>query len=164
MYVLAVDSDTAVPGAIPLVWLERLDRETDHEVWAVGDQELAAETALPGDEGALARYRRRWGDPTDHVEDWLVGEEWADRPADAPAPDVVTALAAYEREGRPPARHQRLRLLSTLTPDAAERVVVVDGNADYLADWTYYYPWEFRDALDEGTIDFDLPLEAEGPR
>lgn len=157
MHVFAVDRDASAAGtAIPLEWLEHLAGETDHEVWATGDQSLAREAGIPGDEEALARYRERWGDPADHTEDWLVGEEWADRPPTAPDPDIVTALAAYEREGHRPARHQRLRLLTALFPDA-ERVAVADRNVDYLEGWRYYYPWEFRGGLKDGTVDVGLP-------
>lgn len=159
MYVFAIGSDTAVGGAVPLERLERLARETDHEVWATGDQSLALEAEMPGDDEALARYRERWGDPTDHAEDWLVGEKWADRPPTAPDPDVVTALAAYEREGHRPARHQRLRLLSALFPDA-DHVAVCDRNVGYLEGWRSYYPWEFRAALEDGLINTELPLKA----
>ncbi|MFC4986472.1 hypothetical protein [Saliphagus infecundisoli] len=159
MYVFAVGSDTAVGGPIPIEWLEGLARGTDHEVWATGDQSLARETGIPGDDEALARYRERWGDPTDHAEDWLVGEEWADRPPTAPDPDVVTALAAYEREGHPLAGHQHLRLLSALFPDA-DHVAVRDRDVDYLEGWRSYYPWEFRAAIEDGLVDIEHPLEA----
>ncbi|MFC4986720.1 hypothetical protein [Saliphagus infecundisoli] len=128
-------------------------------MWAAGDQSLTRETAIPGDDEALDRYRVRWGDPTDHTEDWLVGEEWADRPASAPNPDVVTALAAYAREGRPPARHQRLRLLLALFPHA-DHVAVCDRDVDYLEDWRSYYPWEFKEALEDGLVDAALAPEA----
>lgn len=158
MYVFAVGSDTAVGGAVPLEWLERLARETCHEVWITGDQSLAQETEIPGDDEALARYRQHWGDPTDHDEDWLVGEEWTNRPPTAPDPDVVTALAAYEREGHRPARHQRLRLLSALFPDA-DYVAVCDRDIGYLEGWRSYYPWEFKAALEHGAIDTELGLE-----
>ena len=61
MKVVAFDRDrtveTGIPsGPVPLGWVRYLARETDHEVWAIGNQALTREAGIPGIAEAVDRH------------------------------------------------------------------------------------------------------------
>ena len=41
---------------VPLAWVRHLAHETDHEVWAIGNQTLKGEADIPGIEELAERY------------------------------------------------------------------------------------------------------------
>lgn len=66
MLVFAFDRDRTVDvnpprdrRAVPLAWVRHLAHETDHEVWAIGNQRLADEADIPGVAEALERHPDR---------------------------------------------------------------------------------------------------------
>lgn len=63
MKVFAFDRDETVDvnppegrRAVPLGWVRHLAHETDHEVWAIGNQRLTDEADIPGLEEAMTRF------------------------------------------------------------------------------------------------------------
>lgn len=61
MKVFAFDRDATVDsgtpaGPVPLSWVRHLAHGTDHEVWAIGNQALVGEAAIPGIRDVLARH------------------------------------------------------------------------------------------------------------
>lgn len=105
MNVYAFDRDSTVDvnppddgsRAVPLEWIRHLAHETDHVVWATGNQALTDEADIPGDREAVEQYRARWGDPSDHVDRRPASNlEVQVLPGpDAPAPDLTTAVHQY---------------------------------------------------------------------
>lgn len=162
-FVFAFDRDDAVnsspkTGPIPVEWVRHLAHETDHEVWATGNQKLADEADVPGTAELLELYAERWGDPKEHFEarSHPKVESREGLPADAPDPDIVSTV--YSREGHPPprgfpaddslTRGQRLRLLHALFPDHDKHVVIDNKYLGHLADWTHFYPEEFVELVE----------------
>lgn len=48
--------DTGLPeGPVPVEFVQMLAEETDHEVWATGNQALTNEAGIPGKEEAVSR-------------------------------------------------------------------------------------------------------------
>ena len=86
--------------AVPLEWVRHLGHETDHAVYAIGNQKLTEEAAIPGVVDIVGRHPDEW-------ETWLAGKQ----------PDGY-----YERF---PTRRERLSLIGDLHPDA-DRYVVID--------------------------------------
>jgi hypothetical protein len=73
MYVLAFDRDWTVDvnphphrDAVPLEWVRYWAHEAEHEVWAIGNQDLVEEADIPG---TVESVRRRDG----HIE--VLGEQ-----------------------------------------------------------------------------------------
>ena len=74
MKVFAFDRDETVDTnppknrpAVPLTWVRHLAHETDHEVWAIGNQMLRGEADIPGVSEAYARLPsddHHFGDPS----------------------------------------------------------------------------------------------------
>lgn len=170
-FVFAFDRDDAVTsspktGPVPIEWVRYLAHETDHEVWATGNQALKEEANVPGTEEMIELYRERWGDPRAHFEGRTHPkvERREGLPADAPDPDVVSAV--YLHEGHPAPRgftsgdsldrDQRLRLLAALFPNHDEHVVIDNKYLGYLTEWTHYYPDEFVELVE--TLDPLLEL------
>ncbi len=139
MQVFAFDRDFTVdvnpyPGreAVPLAWVRHLAHETDHAVYAIGNQDLAAEAAIPGVVDIVGRHPDDWNR-------WL-GEKRPD--------------GRYERF---PDRRERLALIADLHPDADGYVVVDDLDLSDVDGWDHYHAWDFVPALRRGDIDPSLP-------
>jgi len=134
MKVFAFDRDDTVDvsppherEAVPLAWVRHLAHETDHEVWAIGNQRLVEEADVPGVAEAIERH------PT------------------ATRPDSGGSTTSRF------SRAERVRLVGELFPDAEEHVVVDDVYLKHMDGWTHYYPWEFVAAAEEGTLGVSLP-------
>jgi hypothetical protein len=63
MMVFAFDRDWTVDvnphpqhEAVPLTWVRHLAHDTNHEVWAIGNQDLKDEADIPGIEALAERY------------------------------------------------------------------------------------------------------------
>lgn len=139
MLVFAFDRDWTVDvnphpdhEAVPLEWVRHLAHETPHAVYAIGDQALAEEAAIPGVVDVVGRHPDDW-------ERWLGGKQ----------PD-----GRYERF---PLRGERLSLIADLHPDADGYVVVDDLDLSGVDGWAHYHAWEFVLAVERGEIDPDLP-------
>lgn len=139
MRVYAFDRDFTVDvnphpdrPAVPLAWVRHLAHETDHEVWAIGNQDLTHEAEIPG----MDDLRRRLADGRDaNPDDGATGarvDEW-------------------------PERRERLRLLERLFPDADGYVVVDDADLSDVDGWTHYHAWDFVEAAESGRLSPDLP-------
>jgi len=139
MHVFAFDRDWTVDvnphphhEAVPMAWVRQLAHETDHAVYAIGNQDLAAEAAIPGVVDIVGRHGDDW-------DDWLGGKQ----------PD-----GRYERF---PSRRERLGLIADLHPDAEGYVVVDDLDLSDIDGWEHYHAWEFVPAVKRGDIDPALP-------
>ena len=139
MQVFAFDRDWTVDvnphpnrEAVPLEWVRHLAHETDHAVYAIGNQDLADEAAIPGVVDIVGR----------HPDDWTtwLGDKGPD--------------GRYERF---PTRRERLALIAELHPDAEEYVVVDDLDLRDVAGWDHYHAWEFVPAVERGDVDPRLP-------
>jgi hypothetical protein len=116
MYVLAFDRDWTVDvnphprhDAVPLEWVQYWARETEHEVWAIGNQDLVDEAEISG---TVESIWRRDGD--------------------------IKALGAQDEHGYYewwPDRDERLHILAELFPDATEYVVVDDLDLSHVDGW-----------------------------
>ena len=139
MLVFAFDRDWTVDvnphpqhDAVPLEWVRYVAHETDHRVYAIGNQTLAEEAAIPGVVDIVGRHSDEW-------EQWL-GEKQSD--------------GYYERF---PARRERLALIADLHPDADGYVVIDDIDLSDVDGWEHYHAWEFVLAVERGAIDPELP-------
>ncbi|MCU4718926.1 adaptin protein [Halapricum hydrolyticum] len=139
--VLAFDRDRTVDvnppadrSAVPLSWIEHWANETDHEVWAIGNQRLKSEAGIPGVREAVMRLENEWyrefneTDDDEHVDGW-------------------------------PRRARRVEMLAELFPDADDYLVVDDKDLSYIEDWTHYYPWEFVDVVRSGDVDLEVTAD-----
>jgi len=138
MYVLAFDRDWTVDvnphprrEAVPLQWVRHWAHDTEHEVCAIGNQDLVEEADIPG---TVESIRRRDGDID------ALGEQ--------------NASGYYEWW---PDRAERLHILAELFPDADEYIVVDDLDRSHVDGWTHYHAWNFLDAIDEGYLDLTVP-------
>jgi hypothetical protein len=143
MIVFAFDRDFTVDlnphptrQAVPLDWVQTLAHETHHRVYAIGNQDLADEAAIPGVVDIVGKHPDDWGD-------WL-GDK---RPN-----------GYYERF---PERRERLDLIADLHPDASDYVVVDDLDLSDVDDWDHYHAWEFVPAVKRGDIHPELPWVGE---
>ncbi|ERH10173.1 MAG: hypothetical protein J07HX64_01944 [halophilic archaeon J07HX64] len=139
MQVFAFDRDFTVdvnpyPGreAVPLGWVRHLAHETGHAVYAIGNQDLAAEAAIPGVVDIVGRHPDDW-------DRWLGDKRPNGR---------------YERF---PERRERLALIADLHPDADGYVVVDDIDLSDVDGRDHYHAWDFVPALRRGDIDPLLP-------
>jgi hypothetical protein len=139
MLVFAFDRDWTVdvnphPGheAVPLEWVRHLAHETPHAVYAIGNQTLAEEAAIPGVVDVVGRHPDDWNR-------WL-GEKRPD--------------GRYEEF---PRRRERLSLIADLHQDADGYVVVDDLDLSDVDLWEHYHAWEFVPAVERGEIHPDLP-------
>ncbi|GAA0529162.1 HEAT repeat domain-containing protein [Halorubrum aquaticum] len=139
MLVFAFDRDWTVDvnphprhDAVPLEWVRHLAHETPHAVYAIGNQTLTEEAAIPGVVDVVGR----------HPDDW---DEWlGDKQPDG----------RYEQF---PLRRERLALIADLHPDANGYVVVDDLDLSDVDEWDHYHAWEFVPAVERGQIHPDLP-------
>ena len=139
MIVFAFDRDWTVDvnphprhEAVPLQWVRHLAHETSHAVYAIGNQDLAKEAAIPGVVDIVGRHEDDW-------EQWLGGKLPSGR---------------YEQF---PKRRERLSLIADLHPEADEFVVIDDLDLSDVDGWEHYHAWEFVPAVKQGVIDPDLP-------
>jgi HEAT repeat protein len=139
MLVFAFDRDWTVDvnphprhDAVPLEWVRHLAHETPHAVYAIGNQTLAEEAAIPGVVDIVGRHPDDW-------DEWL-GEKQPD--------------GRYEQF---PLRRERLSLIADLHPDADGYVVVDDLDLSDIDGWEHYHAWEFVPAVERGEIHPDLP-------
>ena len=139
MTVFAFDRDWTVDVnphprhyAVPLEWVRHLAHETNHAVYAIGNQDLADEAAIPGVVDIVGRHPDQWGE-------WLGSKQ----------PD-----GRYERF---PTRRERLALIADLHPNADQYIVVDDLDLSDVNDWTHYHAWDFVPAVKNGNIDPGLP-------
>ena len=148
MLVFAFDRDWTVDvnphprhEAVPLEWVRHLAHETPHVVYAIGNQTLAEEAAIPGIVDIVGRHPDEW-------DEWLGEKQPTGR---------------YERF---PLRRERLALIADLHPDADDYIVVDDLDLNDVDGWEHYHAWEFVPAVKQGQIHPDLPwardLEADG--
>ncbi len=138
MYVLAFDQDWTVDvnphpnrEAVPLDWVRFWAHEADHEVWAIGNQDLVYEAGIPGVVEAVRRY---YGDI-----------------------DVLGEQDENDRYESWPSRERRLELLAELFPDAARYIAVDDLDLSHVDGWDHYTAWEFRDEIKTGSLKFLNP-------
>jgi hypothetical protein len=144
MFVLAFDRDWTVDvnphprrEAVPLDWVHYWAHDTDHEVWAIGNQDLVEEADIPG---SVESVRRRGGD--------------------------VDALGEQDEAGYYewwPTRVERLDILASLFPDADNYIVVDDLDLSDVDGWNHYHAWDFVEAVRGGEIELELP-PSESPR
>lgn len=139
MFVFAFDRDWTVDvnphprhDAVPLEWVRHLAHETPHAVYAIGNQTLAEEAAIPGVVDVVGRHSDDW-------EQWL-GEKQPD--------------GRYEQF---PLRRERLALIADLHPDADGYIVIDDLDLSDVDEWDHYHAWEFVPAVEQGQIHPDLP-------
>ncbi len=140
MLVFAFDRDWTVDvnphphhEAVPLEWVRHLAHETGHAVYAIGNQDLADEAAIPGVVDVVGRHPDEW-------DEWL-GEK--------------TPSGRYEQF---PLRRERLRLIEDLHQAAEGYVVVDDLDLSDVDEWEHYHAWEFVPAVEQHDIDVDLPV------
>lgn len=140
MLVFALDRDWTVdvnphPGrqAVPLEWVRELAHGTRHAVYAIGNQDLAEEAAVPGVVDIVGMHPDDWNR-------WLGGKR----------PD-----GRYERF---PTRRERLALIADLHPNADGYVAVDDIDLSDVEGWDHYHAWEFVPAVKRGDVHPDLPF------
>lgn len=143
MLVFAFDRDWTVDvnphphhEAVPLEWVRHLAHETGHAVYAIGNQTLAEEAAIPGVVDIVGRHPDEWAQ-------WL-GEKQAD--------------GRYEQF---PQRRERLSLIADLHSGADGYIVVDDLDLSDVNGWDHYHAWDFVPAVKRGEIDPTLPWTRE---
>ena len=139
MLVFAFDRDWTVDvnphprhDAVPLEWVRHLAHETPHAVYAIGNQSLAEEAAIPGVVDIVGRHPDDW-------DEWL-GEKQPD--------------GRYESF---PLRRERLALIADLHPGANDYIVVDDLDLSDVDGWNHYHAWDFVPAVERGDIHPNLP-------
>lgn len=137
MYVLALDRDWTIDSnphpnraAVPLDWVQFWAHETDHEVWAIGNQDLVYEAGIPGVVEAVKRQ---------HGNLEILGEQGED--------------GYYESW---PSREHRLELLAELFPDAHTHFVIDDLDLSHVDGWEHYHAWEFVEEVQDGPLSLTL--------
>ena len=123
--------------AVPLSWVRVLAHETDHEVWAIGNQQLKDEADIDGIREAVMESENEWHRAFEEAETDLEVDGW-------------------------PRRGRRVTMLSDLFPDADAYVVVDDKDLSHVEGWTHYYPWEFVDAVRNGRLPVDVEAKLLG--
>ncbi|ELY39866.1 adaptin [Natronorubrum tibetense GA33] len=133
MFVLAFDRDWTVDvnpppdrSAVPLDWVTFWAHDIEHEVWAIGNQQLVYEAGIPGVIEAVDRY---YGDLD------IIGEQ--------------DESGEYDFW---PSRERRLELLAELFPDARKHIVIGDSDCSHVDGWEQYTAWEFREAVTTGSL------------
>lgn len=123
---------------VPLAWVKYLAHEDPEvDVWATGNQALRGEAAIPGIDRAI--------------------EIWQSLDLEMDGRYSTPDLTRYEVP-----RRDRLHLVEDLygTTDAdIEFVVVDDVDLSNMAKygWQHYFPWDFVDAVEEGTAPVSIP-------
>lgn len=152
MNVYAFDRDSTVDvnppdsghPAVPLSWVRQLAHDTEHVVWATGNQKLVDEADIPGDEETAARFQERWGDPGELIDQRPAPnlEITVTEDPTEPDPDLVTAMYRYLEEDIRPARQQRIRLVEALHPDADRYIALDNRYLGFVEGWEHYQAWE----------------------
>ena len=131
MYVVAFDWDGTVDvnshsrqDTVPLEWVRYWAQKTDHEVWAIGNQDLVDEATIP-DTAESARRRDGHTDTLGEQDEFEYYEWW-------------------------PEREQRLNIFSELFLDTEGDIVVNDLDLRYVADWEHYLVWDFAEHFRRG--------------
>ncbi|MFC6771250.1 hypothetical protein ACFQDD_06925 [Halorubrum pallidum] len=149
---------------MPLDWIQYLAHETDHVVWAHGNQDLKREAVIPGKQELVDAYTERWGSPVAHVNDrrykHMETQLEVESDNQPPDPDVTTAAAEYLKGGDLH-KHQILRLLRSIYPDAEKYVCVDNQYLGYVDGWEYHLPHGFVEeyaslAADVEAADIDM--------
>ena len=124
MPVFAFDRDQTVNinphprhDAVPLEWVRHLAHNTPYAVYAIGNQTLAEEAAIPGVVDIVGRHPDDWGE-------WL-GEKQPD--------------GRYEQV---PLRRERLSRIADRRPGADGYVVVDDLDLSDVNGWENYHARE----------------------
>ena len=113
--------------AVPLEWVRYLAHETEHIVFATGNQLLREEADIPGIPTMLDLHPEP--------------EEYAGPP---------------EMWGRHrPRRADRSRMLAEIYPNADRYIVVDDADLSDLEGWEYYPSWEFVPKARDDAFPFD---------
>ncbi|SEK98583.1 hypothetical protein [Haloferax larsenii] len=138
MRVFAFDRDYTVDVSphpekrvVPLAWVKHLAHETEHEVWAIGNQELKHEADIPGLQEAIRRLDNDWYEKMGEQVDTKWFDDW-------------------------PTRRERVQMLEELFPDAEEYVVIDDIDLSDLEGWTHYFGWEFTKEIENGRFDLRI--------
>jgi hypothetical protein len=138
MHVLAFDRDWTVDlnphprhEAVPLRWVRQWAHETEHEVWAIGNQDLVEEADIPG---TVESIRRRDG----HV-------------------DALGGQNQFGYFDWWPDREERLQILAKLFPNAEGYIVVDDLDLGYVDGWDHYHAWDFLEYLRAGKLGISVP-------
>lgn len=139
MRVFAFDRDWTVDvnphpcgQSVPLEWVRHFAHETEHAVYAIRNQTIAEEAAIPGIVDIVGRHADAW-------DEWLGGKE----------PDGY-----YERF---PTRRERLSPVADMHPDADGYVVVNDIDLSNVDGWKHYHAWDFVPAVERGGVNPALP-------
>lgn len=142
MYVLAFDRDWTVDvnphphrDAVPLTWVRYWAHETNHEVWAIGNQDLVEEADIPG---TVESIRRRDG----HID--ALGEQ--------------DEYGYYEWW---PEREERLQILAELFPDAEGYIAVDDLDLGHVDGWEHYHAWDFVEHVRDGELGVSVPSSSD---
>ena len=142
MYVLAFDRDWTVDVnphphrvAVPLEWVRYWAHESNHEVWAIGNQDLVEEADIPG---TVESIRRRDG----HID--ALGEQ--------------DEYGYYEWW---PEREERLQILAELFPDAEGYIAVDDLDLGHVDGWDHYHAWDFVEHLHDGELGLSVPSSSD---
>lgn len=114
--------------AVPLDWVAHLAHNTDHIVYATGNQTLKKEASIPGTGEIIDAH------PDQDLEE-VKEASFSDRPS----------------------REERVQMLGDLYPEADELIVVDDVDLSDLEDWTHYFSWDFMVAAEQGTVVPELP-------
>lgn len=140
MMVFAFDRDWTVDvnphpnrDAVPLSWVRHLAHATEHAVFAIGNQDLVEEAAIPGVVDIVGRH---------------PDADWMDALGDK-RPDGY-----YEQF---PERRERLRMLTDIFPEATSHIVVDDLDLSDVDGWTHHHAWDFVPAVENGDLDTPLP-------
>jgi len=127
--------------AVPIGWLQHWCHVEEIPVWATGNQHLKSEAEIPG----LTEAESLW-------EDHLVGEEY-----DYENSQFEDYIKPRRRDG--------LRLVQDVYdeafPDGNFRFIVVDdvdvSDLEEEGPWTYYTPWQFVEAVENGEAEVEEP-------
>lgn len=79
------------PGAVPLEWVRYLDEETNHQVWATGNQLLKEEAEIPGIKEALDILREESPNDDDSYF-WLPRRKGLEYVREATSADVYVVV------------------------------------------------------------------------
>lgn len=144
--------------AVPLGWVRSLADCDEVDVWAIGNQRLRYEADIPG----LPELMRERGASYLHVQ-FLTGLLWFEWHLHRyPGLQTMFALLAphVARTTMPP-RVKRLRQVEDLYQSETTRIVVDDTDLSAVDGWTHYYPWDFVEAVSNGSLDIDVELATE---
>ena len=135
---------------VPISWISQLKEREDTAVYAIGNQRLTYEIDIPGaadlfSQQGLYPIRRK-------ILRLLVpADYYLSRFAMLKSPLRLSGGLGHPLFMRD--RRERLQILSQLYPNVDQRVVVDDVNLSDVDGWVHYYPWDFIDAVENGTIE-----------